>query len=314
MRRPSVLAQRAAFLLVIMAGCSSRGFVSVQQGKFIQDDAPHVVAGVNFWQALNMAIDDEDGDRARLRRELDHLARLGLTNLRILAGSEGPNGQPYRVSPAMQSAPGEYDERLLDALDFLLYEMDKRNMHAVMVLTNFWEWSGGMAQYVSWSEKTAIPYPAENDWREFCRYAARFYDSPQCQQWYRDHIRTIIERVNRYNGRSYRADPTIFSWELANEPRYYPPTWIAATAGYIKSLDPNHMVTTGSEGRIGGEFVPSHESDAIDYATIHIWPQNWGWFDPKDLETTGNMRERTAAYLEEHFQRACDLNKPVVVE
>ena len=135
-----------------------------------------------FEQALNMAIDDEDGDRARLRRELDHLARLGLTNLRILAGSEGPNGQPYRVSPAMQSAPGEYDERLLDALDFLLYEMDKRNMHAVMVLTNFWEWSGGMAQYVSWHEGSAIPYPRDTVWTDFTAYSSRFYECEQCHK------------------------------------------------------------------------------------------------------------------------------------
>jgi len=55
-------------------------------------------------------------------------------------------------------------------------------------------------------------------------------------------------------GFSIRNDPTIMAWELANEPRGFHNnaaafnTWLDDTVAHIKSLDPNHLVTTGCEG------------------------------------------------------------------
>jgi len=54
-------------------------------------------------------------------------------------------------------SPGVYDQSVLDGLDYLIAQMGKRGMKAVLVLNNFWQWSGGMGQYVSWQEKTPIP-------------------------------------------------------------------------------------------------------------------------------------------------------------
>ena len=97
----------------------------------------------------------------------------------------------------------------------------------------------------------------------------------------------------------YADDPTIMSWQLANEPRpggsdsvglkqvpaYL--AWINGTARLIKSLDPNHLVSTGSEGTqgcIGRDdcLVQAHGSPDVDYITAHIWPLNWGWVDVGD--------------------------------
>src|SRR5437868_3805487 len=68
---------------------------------------------------------------------------------------------------------------------------------------------------------------------------------------------------NSVTGRLYRDDPAIMAWQLANEPRpggsdaagkahmraYL--AWIGSTARLIKTLDPNHLVSTGSEGTMG---------------------------------------------------------------
>ena len=53
---------------------------------------------------------------------------------------------------------------------------------------------------------------------------------------------------NTYNGRLYKEDPTIFAWDILNEPRETSGNygnvqkWIDTNAAYLKSVDPNHMV------------------------------------------------------------------------
>jgi mannan endo-1,4-beta-mannosidase len=289
--------------------------VTVTNGKFMLNGQPYYFVGTNFWQGMNLGVEGSNGDRDQLTAELDHLQRIGVTNLRVMASSEGPNTEPYRMVPALMISPGVYDESVLDGLDFFIAEVGKRNMRAVMVLNNYWQWSGGMAQYVSWHEGTSIPYPG--DWGEFIDYSARFYACDECQRWYLDHIKMIITHINPYTGLRYRDDPTVFAWELANEPRRYPYSWIDETAAYIKSLDPNHMVTTGSEGTPPGEtqdFQRTHAGAHIDYATIHIWPQNWGWYDPKNPATYEQAEQNALEYLRKHVFDMAVLNKPLVIE
>jgi len=303
--------------VLILGSCRKSGlFVKVVGGKFLLAGTPYRFAGANFWQGMNLGVDGPGGDRARLVRELDRLRGLGLTNLRVMASSEGPNTEPYRMVPALMLSPGVYDPKVLDGLDFLLAEMGKRGLRAAMVLNNFWQWSGGMAQYVSWHERTPIPYPG--DYEKFINYSAKFYSYPECQTWFRAHIAMIVNHKNPYAGLAYKDDPAVFSWELGNEPRRYPAAWIGETAAYIKSLDRHHMVTTGSEGAPPGEprqdFVATHIAPAIDYVTVHIWPQNWDWFDPKEPVTYRSAEEKCVAYFRRLDREAVALGKPLVLE
>ncbi len=258
------------------------------------------------------------GDPARLVRELDRLQALGITNVRVLASSQGPDTEPYRVVPALVTQPGAYNEEVFRGLDRLLDELAKRGMRAVMVLNNYWEWSGGMAQYVSWAENSKIPYrlaPGGN-YATFVMYVDRFYACPACQSEYRANVAAIVHRVNTLNGRMYRDDPVIFSWQLANEPRDYPPNWINDTAQYVKSIDQNHMVSVGSEGTWGADFVTTHQSPYVDYTTCHIWVENWGKYDPNDATGT-SLTSATAfavGYLKTNETAARQLGKPLVLE
>ena len=291
------------------------GFVTARDGKFMLDGKPYYFVGTNFWQGMNLGMDGAGGNRDRLVYELDRLQSIGVTNLRVMAASEGPNTEPYRMVPALMTSPGVYDPQVLNGLDFFLSEVGKRNMKAVMVLNNYWQWSGGMGQYVSWSEGMPIPYPG--DWGTFMSYVAKFYDCAECQMWYRDHIKMIVTHVNPYTKLAYRDDPAVFAWELANEPRRYPYAWINNTATYIKSLDPYHMVTTGSEGTPPGEkidFQRTHDGSNIDYATIHIWPQNWGWYDPQNPTSYDRAEQNALDYLHKHAYDMTVVNKPLVVE
>ena len=46
-----------------------------------------------------------------------------------------------------------------------------------------------------------------------------FYTDPTIRQYYKNWIRELVTRTNSITGVKYVDDPTIFSWELANEPR-----------------------------------------------------------------------------------------------
>ena len=115
-----------------------------------------------------------------------------------------------------------------------------------------------------------------------------FNTAEAVKHWLR-HVRYIVQRTNSLTGVAYRDDPTIMAWELANEPRAMKAVagyrrWLNQSAVLIKSLDPHHLVTTGTEGRtpfarshLGTDFLHDHSYAAIDYATVHVWAQRWGW-------------------------------------
>ena len=132
---------------------SNDPFIKVENGQFIRNGKPYYYIGTNYWYGAILGSKGEEGNRKRLIEELDLMKANGIDNLRVLAGAEGPDDEPRRVSPALQTSPGVYNIQLLDGLDFLLAEMAKRKMVAILFLNNAWEWSGGFSQYVSWSEK-----------------------------------------------------------------------------------------------------------------------------------------------------------------
>ena len=123
--------------------------VSVKDGKFYKGDQPYYFIGANYWYGPLIGAKNI-GDRERLIKELDLMKSVGIDNLRILAGAEG-DGSDSTVHPALQPEQGKYNEDLLDGLDFLLAEMRKRNMYAILYMNNNWIWSGGMSEYLEWN-------------------------------------------------------------------------------------------------------------------------------------------------------------------
>ena len=301
-------------------------FVKVEGNQFTIKDKPYRFIGTNFWYGMHLGLTQ---NRARLCRELDHLQKLGCTNLRIMVGSEGPATEKYRVQPPLMTEPGIYDERLLEGLDFLLVEMRKRGIYGVLVLGNFWHWSGGFAQYLAWAKNKPIPYPSLKggiSWAVYMDFTFKFYGNLQAKTWFRKHIRKIIGRQNSISGLAYTKDPTIMSWQLANEPKcgirvHNYRRWIRNTARLIKNLDPNHLVSTGSEGIMSESLLGNRAKNyrknhevGIDYLTAHIWIQNWGWYQPKKPSSIDSAQQKALAYLGKHLDIAKTMNKPLVLE
>jgi mannan endo-1,4-beta-mannosidase len=314
----------------VTAAPAQTGFVTVQGKHFQLEGKPYHYAGANFWYGMYLGSPGKTGNRARLAKELDQLAAQGVMNLRILAISE-TSPLKRAVTPAVILGPGHADETLWQGLDFLMDQMAKRDMKAVLYLNNFWQWSGGMAQYESWSSgKTVVDPDVSGDWNAYMETSASFYRDPKAQGAFRSVIKQLLTRKNSVNGRLYTNDPTIMSWQLANEPRpgkdgnsqYFDnfTKWIDSTAAYIKTLAPKQLVSTGNEGWMGtaGDkelFVKAHSSKNVDYLTFHMWAPNWGWYKPKEADATyAGAWEKMQDYLNWHIDAANRMGKPIVLE
>lgn len=320
---------------LVLFSCSKTeertGFVEVDGIEFNIDGEPYKFVGTNFWYGAYLGQEASSGDRERLQEELDILVKNGITNLRVLGSSEEAKFQ-NALSPAFINADGSVNQDLLIGLDYLLAEMGKRDMKAVIFLNNFWEWSGGMSTWNDWTGLGPLIDVAENqDWTGFMNFSARFYTNEEANTKFRAYIKDLVTRTNTINGTSYIDDNTIMAWQLANEPRpganeesipNVPNfiTWIDEIAAFIKSIDTNHLVSTGNEGEMGSlgsmdVFVDAHDTPNIDYLTFHMWAKNWRWYDAQKADSTFPIALQNATnYISEHVEIANKLKKPIVME
>ena len=321
----------AVALLLLLSSChtSAPSFVKVEDGKFVSDNYPSYFAGTNFWYGAILGSEGQGGDRERLAKELDFLKENGMVNLRVLVGGDGPDGVQQRICPTLQKAPGVYNDTIFWGLDYFLAELGKRDMKAVLYINNSWEWSGGYGMYLEWAGEGEAVLPSEVGYQEYIKSVSRFILSDKAKELFANHVKHVVSRTNTVTGKPYKDDPAIFSWQICNEPRCFSKDtlnqrvfadWLWETAALIKSIDPNHMVSTGSEGYHGCDqnfdlFEKIHSCPDIDYMNIHIWPYNWSWVREKTLATNLDKAiANTDAYIDAHLEIAERHGKPVVLE
>lgn len=333
--------------LAALIGCQSNQaekdieFVTTRDGRFYRGDTEYKFIGANFWYGAVLASEGQGGDRERLQKELDLMQEVGITNVRVLVGGEGPDTVASHVLPVLQPEPGVYNDTILQGLDYLIAELEKREMTAVLFLNNSWEWSGGYGAYLEWAG--CGPVPDWSDWTIAQNYHCQFVKNDSAKAMAERHVRYIVSRTNTVTGKPYSESPAIMAWELANEPRAFArdsvtkacfAEWVEAQAKLIKSLDSNHLVTTGSEGLEGCEedsalFRKIHAFPEIDYICIHIWPYNWRWLGPASGPLTNGLAKNgetsvvdsvpfasrmTRAYMDRCWDVVKNLNKPMVLE
>lgn len=335
-------------------------YVTVKDGHFYIGDSEYRYVGTNFWYGAILASEGRGGNRERLAKELDLMQETGVDNLRVLIGGDGREGIPSHIMPKLQLEPGVYNDTILDGLDYLMAELEKRDMKAVLYFNNAWEWSGGYGAYLDWvgfsgdvmsntesgfKHFDQTPVPSIDGWWEYMQYAGNFILNDSAKVLAANHVRNMVSRTNRYTGKPYSESKALMAWEIANEPRCFVNDslhkakfveWIDEQSTLIKSLDPNHLVTTGSEGRNGCEedmelFNAIHTLPNIDYACIHIWPNNWGWLgkfnqnydadktiaeDAPDpiVDMVGVACENTLAYIDEAYEYMSKAGRPMVLE
>ncbi|KAJ2287000.1 hypothetical protein IW139_005843, partial [Coemansia sp. RSA 353] len=331
-----------AFLLCVVPIWAQQKVMTAQNAQFVTAHNTHlernhhtfVVRGANYWQAMNLGMASGPGNRSRVLHDLQQLSSMGINTLRILAASEASQfGQaPDRIRPELTQSPGIYNNDVWEGLDWILAQLPHFNMTACISLGNFWTWSGGAPQYVSWATNTRIPYPVQwdhkqkvfagGDYDEFLTYTAHFYNNTHAQKWYRTHIRRVLTRTNSVTNVPYRRDPNIMAWELMNEPQYIRgyelelAKWIDDSARLVHALAPMHLVTSGAESKNGAHaFKLMHASPYVTLASCHFWPLNWGYYNATDptIHSIQESISKMQVFVRNNAQWTCELNKPTVL-
>ncbi|KAL0672044.1 hypothetical protein Bca4012_000024 [Brassica carinata] len=274
--------------------------------QFTLNGQPFYVNGFNTYWMMTLAADNST--RGKVTDVFQQASAVGLTVGRTWAFNDGQ----WR---ALQKSPSVYDEDVFKALDFVVSEAGKYKIRLILSLVNNWNDYGGKAQYVKWGNASGLNLTSDDD----------FFTNPTLRDFYKSHVRTVLNRVNTFTNITYKNDPTIFAWELMNEPRCPSDpsgdklqSWIQEMAVFVKSLDAKHMVEIGLEGfygpsapartkfnpnpyaaQVGTDFIRNNQALGVDFASVHVYPD--AWISPAVSDT---FLEFTNSWMQAHVEDA----------
>ena len=252
---------------------------------------------------------------------LDAMREIGADVARTWAFLDGDESSYDGRST--QPRRGEFNERAFVGLDEVLYECERRRIRVILTLTNYWDDYGGIARYARWAreEGETSAYRRED-----------FFTSPKCRDAFEAFVAKVVTRTNTFTNVAYKDDPTIFAYQLINEPRLPGDDrgdvfheWATYFGALVKRLDEgNHLVSVGTEGffmrgegveanpfagaeRQGVDVDRLRESDAVDFVAAHVWTDDW--MDSDD-ESKLRFLER---WIRAHLAKSAN-DKPIVFE
>lgn len=198
-------------------------------------------------------------------------------------------------------SPYNIREEGLRALDYVIFKAKEYDVNIVLTLENNFSDFGGINQYIEWANTLLTPFTNKiynhND----------FFTDDSIKSWYKFYVKTILNRINFYTLVRYSDETNIFSFELINEASntgfdvHIIKEWYNEMADYFKSINSNHLLTTGEigydtytnyysdwdlfynssqflfNGYKGTSFIENTAIENIDYSSFHLYPDAWGF-------------------------------------
>jgi len=301
----------ALVILAICLSCSQGNItgttvevlpISSQGTDFIKDGEPINFIGAFTFPTLTHILYEEN--RENWQEEIDDylssLKEVGISVIRLFGFG------PYEIDISGSDTPN------WTRLDYLLSQCEQEGIYVIFVLWDYWDYAGGQASdnndpneiYAYWDDERILP--------------------------------AINDIVTRYKDRDI-----IFGWELINEGdaetifEYYDEVfaWVSEAAVVVKSIDSNHLVSTGftneafSEAYFGKIFPDDpemyetlynrstaiHNIKDIDYMTFHSYGGNidnmtdGSWYDE-------DWFQQMSWYISKTVTIQNDVGKPMIHE
>ncbi len=243
--------------------------------------------------------------------------QMGANTIRAWAFADAatPDNAPlfqYRDNGVVQINHGPDG---LEGLDSAIQMAEQFGIKLILPLVNHWKDLGGMPMYLEWLGLE----PSQVN---------QFYQSLDARLAYRNWVTQVLTRRNTRTGRLYCEEPAIMAWELTNEARCTGQRdvlldWVGEMAGFVKQLDPNHLVALGDEGffhenhfldrargqlydgRHGTDFAAILKIPEIDFGGYHFYPQDWGH---------GSELDFADRWIRDHAKAGEQAKKPVLME
>ncbi len=260
-----------------------RGFVRKEGTALTLDGLPFRVGGTNLYYLQQLFTYAELGERdaeSMALEALESVACMGLPVLRMWAFNDTLDRS------AIRRGPDAFREVGLRGLDRAVAEAKRRGIRVILTLTNNWPEYGGLPALGAY-----IGQPKD-----------AFFHDRRFQALWVEYVQLLAMRINVFTGISYRDEPAIMAWELANELRCEAcvgTTAMVDTVSYMaqvaKAAFPRHLIADGGEGfddaperypslsnlfpvsgRMGASYHRLAAIEALDLMSYHFYPRAWG--------------------------------------
>jgi len=236
-------------------------FVIIQNKLFVENGSPFFFYGSgSFW--VNML--DEDSE---LDATFSNIAGAGIKVVRAWAfndvSAKPAAGVYFQILQDGKATINDGPDGL-QQLDKVVASAEKFGIKLIFTLTNNWNPERPLPPTaIGRRNNDGSPRGLTfDDYGGMDAYVRAFHPQGTHDLFYTDP--TIIQAFKNYISSvvpHFANSPTILAWELANDPRCSstlpassscnPQTitkWVADIAGFVKQLDPNHLVTAGDGG------------------------------------------------------------------
>jgi mannan endo-1,4-beta-mannosidase len=251
---------------------ASKNFIKAKGTGFYDGDRKYKYLGANNYYIRHKVA----ADKPLVDEIYRQAAAVGIKVIRIGSNGEAVDMDSIDkkdINRFFRIGPDFFNEAAYREFDYVMDSAARHNIRVIIHFTDNWEYYGGAKVYVKWAGQTNKNI---------------FWTDAKCKEYYKQTIDAFVNRKNTVNGKLYKNDPAIFAFDLMNEPRDEDDltgktlaAWVDEMSTYIKSIDSNHMVTTGTEGFFlkddgthysGADFVMLHKPKNIDFCTFHIYP------------------------------------------
>ncbi len=273
---------------------SQDNFVKTSGDKFILNSNEFKFFGFNSYY-----LQSETGDTNRkyiVNDVFQSVKNIGVNVVRTWAFYESSS---FSNPSVIRKGPYEIQESGLVALDYVLKKARENRIYLALTLSNNYSAFGGIPQYIKWANQ--IKLNGSDNYSH-----TDFFVNDSLKKWFKSYIDLLLNRTNTFNGIKYKDDSTIFSWEIMNEAENPSKdfniikNWYEELSTFIRSIDQNHLITTGENGydiypslysdidlmynssyflvngHKGTSFYENSRLKNIDYSSFHSYPNGWG--------------------------------------
>ena len=281
------------FLIIVFISqiIPQQEFIAVKNSKFYLGNSEFRFLGFNAYYLQSIY---SDSTKKHFIDDVFNTAKdYGFKVIRTWAFNDSDSENARGV---IRYSPYRYSEEGLKALDYILLKANEFGIKIILTLENNQKDFGGIPQYLKWADK----YLNNNNYTQ-----EDFFTNDSIKAWYKNYLSVILNRRNSFTKILYKNDPAVFSFELMNEAENPNENyrvimnWYDEMSAYFKSIDSNHLLSTGE---IGYDVSGDHYSNIdlfynssyflfngykgtsyyfnsalknIDYTSFHLYAEAW---------------------------------------